>query len=200
MAIDPLVLELLDEVQSGRTPEDACAGRPELLGEVRERLAKFAQVRDELDALFPEPGAAGPVRNSAAQPASLPEIPGHDVESVLGRGGMGVVYKARHCRLNRPVAVKMMLAGGYAGPPELARFYREAEAVAALGHPNIVQVHEVGDLDGLPYFTMEYVEGGSLAQRLAGTPLPAREAAALAGDPGRGRPSRHTRAGSSTAT
>ncbi len=179
MPIDPLVLELLDEVQSGRTPEVACASRPELLGEVRERLAQFAQVRDEIEALFPEPGAARPVRTPEAQPSSLPEVPGHDVESVLGRGGMGVVYKARHRRLNRPVAVKMMLAGGYAGPPELARFYREAEALAALGHPNIVQVHEVGDLDGLPYFTMEYVEGGSLALKLADTPLPTREAAAL---------------------
>src|SRR5262249_14879393 len=88
-------------------------------------------------------------------------------------------YKARHVRLNRPVAIKMMLHGGYAGPPELARFFREAEALAAVGHPNIVQIHEVGDLDGLPYFTMEYVQGGTLAERLGGVPLPAAQAAPL---------------------
>ena len=107
---------------------------------------------------------------------------------MLGRGGMGVVYKARHRRLNRPVALKMLLAGAYARPEELERFLREAEAVAGLRHPNIVQVYEVGDLDGRPYFTMEFVEGGSLAQKLAGTPLPAGEAAALLASAGRGRP------------
>ena len=73
----------------------------------------------------------------------------------------------------------MVLAGAYAGPHERERFQREAEAVARLQHPNIVQVHDVGDADGRPYFTMEFVEGGSLAQKLAGTPQPAREAAAL---------------------
>ena len=92
---------------------------------------------------------------------------------------MGVVYRARHLRLNRFVALKMLLAGAFARPEERDRFLREAQALAALGHPNVVQVHEFGELDGLPYFTMEYVEGGSLTQKLAGTPLPASEAAAL---------------------
>src|SRR6516162_3981396 len=92
---------------------------------------------------------------------------------------MGVVYKAWHRRLNRAVALKMLLAGPYARPEELERFLREAEAVAGLRHANVVQVYDVGDLDGRPYFTMEYVEGGSLAQKLAGTPQPADQAAAL---------------------
>src|SRR4029077_1547539 len=92
---------------------------------------------------------------------------------------MGIVYKARHLRLNRLVALKMLITGAYAGPHERARFQREAEAVAGLRHANIVQVYDVGDHEGWPYFTMELLEGGSLAQALAGTPQPARQTAAL---------------------
>ncbi len=104
---------------------------------------------------------------------------GYIAGAVIGRGGMGVVYKARHLRLNRDVAVKMMLNGGYAGVPELARFQHEAEALAALQHPNVVQIHDVGESGGLPYFTMELVDGGNLAQKLGGVPQSARDAAAL---------------------
>src|SRR5262249_49975582 len=111
--------------------------------------------------------------------ADLPRIRGYEVQEVLGRGGMGVVYKAWHRRLHRPVAVKMLLAGAYAQPQELERFLREAETVAGLHHANLVQVYDMGDLDSRPYFTMEYVEGGSLAQKLAGAPQPADQAAAL---------------------
>jgi tRNA A-37 threonylcarbamoyl transferase component Bud32 len=139
----------------------------------------------ELDALFPPPPtlpAEGTPRyfSDAGWPgAGLPQISGYEVEAVLGLGGMGVVYKARQLRLNRPVALKMLLAGAYAGPGERERFRREAEAVAGLRHPNVVQVYDVGDADGRPFFTMELMEGGSLAQQLAGTPQPARQAAAL---------------------
>src|SRR5262245_46469701 len=138
-------------------------------------------VEAELDALFPTPGHDSEADVSAARPAGgdLPRIPGYEVEALLGRGGMGVVYKARHRRLNRFGALKMLLAGAYAGPNERARFQREAEAVAGLRHPNIVQVYDVGDHEGWPYFTMELLEGGSLAQALAGTPQPAQKAAAL---------------------
>ncbi|HEY1191795.1 MAG TPA: serine/threonine-protein kinase, partial [Gemmata sp.] len=110
---------------------------------------------------------------------SWPAVPGYEIECVLGRGGLGVVYKARHLTLKRTVALKMMLSGGHSGPSELARFSIEAETVARLQHPNIVQIHEVGAADGHPYCALEFVAGGTLADQLKGRPVPAGEAAAL---------------------
>jgi WD40 repeat protein len=92
---------------------------------------------------------------------------------------MGVVYKARHVGLDRVVALKMILSGAHAGSAELGRFRAEAQAVARLQHPNIVQVHEVGEHAGRPFFSQEFVEGGSLDRRLGGVPQAPREAAAL---------------------
>jgi serine/threonine protein kinase len=109
----------------------------------------------------------------------LPTLPGYEVLEELGRGGMGAVYKARHLALHRLVALKVVLTGAHASPEERARFRREAEAVARLQHPNIVQIHDVGEHDGLPYLALEYVAGDNLAQRLQGTPWPARQAAEL---------------------
>jgi serine/threonine protein kinase/Flp pilus assembly protein TadD len=111
---------------------------------------------------------------------SLPTVPGFEVLSELGRGAMGVVYKARHLRLNRLAALKMILAGAHAGSGERARFETEARAVARLQHPHIVQIHEIGEQDARPFLCMELVSGGSLAEKLAAGPLPFRQAAELA--------------------
>src|SRR5262249_14145177 len=96
-----------------------------------------------------------------------------------GRGGMGVVYQARHLGLQRTVALKMVLTGSQARPKDLARFHAEAAVIARLQHPNIVQIYDVGEAAGRPYFVLEFVAGGSLAQHLQGRPQPVRQAAQL---------------------
>lgn len=110
----------------------------------------------------------------------LPTVAGYEVLGALGRGGMGVVYRAWHTRLHRLVALKMIRAGAHAEPEELSRFRTEAEAVARLQHPNIVPIYEIGDHDGQPFLALEYVDGCSLAEKLKGTPLPPQVAARLA--------------------
>src|SRR5262245_54013490 len=179
MPDEPRVQELLAELfDREATPEEVCGACPELLPVVRGRWRQICRARTELDALLPIwPHGAPPTMPPEELP--LPQVLGYEVESVLGRGGMGVVYRARHLKLNRTVALKTLLAGAYAGPAERARFQREAEAVAGLCHANIVQVYEVGEHEGRPYFTMELIDGGSLAQKLAAAPPTVRWAAEL---------------------
>ena len=140
--------------------------------------------REALSTVTHQPATGiGEAPSSPAGPttgeAPLPSIPGYEMEGVLGRGGMGVVYKARQTSLKRLVAVKVIRCAAQAGPDELQRFRTEAEAVAHLQHPNIVQIYEVGEQCGSPYCVLEFVDGGSLAQKLAGRPLPSVEAARL---------------------
>ncbi|HEY7310978.1 MAG TPA: tetratricopeptide repeat protein [Gemmataceae bacterium] len=126
------------------------------------------------------PRSDGCVTQPALPPArdELPSVPGYQILEELGEGGMGVVYKARHLALKRLVALKMIRAAR-AGRKARERFRLEAESIARLQHPNIVQIYEVGECDGWPFFSLEYMEGGSLDGRLDGRPLDARQVAEL---------------------
>ena len=129
----------------------------------------------ESSAAPPDPGETNPPAGSE----TLPNVPGYEIREILGWGGMGVVYRAWQQGLSRSVAIKMVHAGAQASPAVLARFRVEAEAVARLKHPHIVQIHDVGQQAGSPYLVLELVEGDSLARRLAGTPQPVAWAAGL---------------------
>jgi len=183
--LPPTVVERIDEVcdrfeaawKAGQQPRvedylDAEAGpaREALLQELL-RVDAHYQWR-----MHPLPTVA---RGTVVPPRDGPIVAGYEVLGELGRGGMGVVYLARQLRPHRLVALKMISAGANAGARELERFRREADAVAQFQHPHIVQVYEVGEQDGHPFFALEYVGGGSLDRYLAGTPQPPHAAAQL---------------------
>jgi WD40 repeat protein/serine/threonine protein kinase len=125
------------------------------------------------------------VSRPASPRRTWPRVEGYEILDVLGQGAMGVVYKARQSGLKRLVALKVILSGAHASDADLARFRTEAEAAARLQHPNIVQVHDIGEWHpesggrSLPYLALEYVEGGSLATYMKGAPQPPRFAAEL---------------------
>ncbi len=194
---DERLAELLDSLfvgaERGETPDfDAVArAHPDLVDELRQ-LWGTAQVADHLAELSRN-DANSSGANDSGGPRTNPglgrtgtcagpvpqRIGDYDVEGELGRGGMGIVFKARQRSLGRTVALKMVLRGELATEVEMRRLRAEAESAARLSHPNIVPVYEVGEHDGQPFFSMKLVEGTTLAHRLADGPLPPREAARL---------------------
>ncbi len=130
--------------------------------------------------LLPALSAAGRPTPRADPRGPPPELPGYEILDEIGRGGMGIVYRAWQVRPGRLVALKMIAPEASADPQEaMARFVTEAEAVGRLQHPHIVPIYEMGEHQGRPYFSMELVEGSNLDRRLGGAPQPLREAAAL---------------------
>jgi serine/threonine-protein kinase len=180
-----LLSDLADRARRGEPADVEAAARdhPDLAVELRDlwAAARFAA------AFAPRPGTPLPdpdaTRDDPRRPPPVPALPrdygDYELLAELGRGGMGVVYKARQKNLGRLVALKMVLHGDLATSAERARFKSEAEVVARLKHPNIVAVHEVGEHDGQAFFTMPYVEGTTLARRAAEGPLAPAEAARL---------------------
>ena len=179
MADNDRLLDVLvrwEEARAAGRPiavETLCPDDRTLQEAVRQRIdqrERFRRWWAPTQSIEPPLGAVAP---------SAGQLEGLEILEVLGQGGMAVVYKARQRKLDRLVAVKMILAGAHAGPEERSRFCHEAEAIACLHHPNIVEIYEVGEKDSAPYVVLELVRGGSLAKVLDGTPLPARRAAEL---------------------
>ncbi len=147
------------------------------------RFAKALRIQAAFHFAISQPRDPGPKRDRDREPdipsTDLPQLPGFEVIRELGSGGMGVVYEAYQIGLKRRVAVKMVRAGPRAGSEVEARFRKEAEAAARLHHPNIVEIHDIGEFEGRPFFTLELVEGGDLSREMAGVPMSPRRAAQL---------------------
>src|SRR5262245_3200338 len=177
-----LVSELTDRVQRGEAIDldTECTKNPQFASDLRELwgVIVVAPAAGSSSALvqptmpvtheFPSDSFQLPVR-----------FGDYELTDELGRGGMGVVYRASQVSLGREVAVKMILRGQFASRIDRERFEIEAQSAAKLDHPGIVPVYEVGEIDSRPYFSMKYVAGVTLAQRLAAGPLPSREAARI---------------------
>jgi tetratricopeptide (TPR) repeat protein/tRNA A-37 threonylcarbamoyl transferase component Bud32 len=187
--LDEILAAYLEATGAGWAPDRAHLLRcyPHLADDLNRFFAGQDAVDDAATALRaetprPKPGLAATLGCPVVDPPAaggVPQVPGYDVHQEVGRGGMGVVYKARHRTLGRVVALKLMIAGAHAAEADRNRFRAEATAVARLNHPNVVQIHEIGEHAGIPYLALEFCDGGSLADKLGGTPLPPRDAAGL---------------------
>src|SRR5262245_6124672 len=183
-AVKPLI-EDLRAVKRWLAGPDSARGVPETLASKERKPAPPADIADTRDtyATRPTPDAEAVKPADLARAEGLPPVPGYEILGELGRGGMGVVYKARHVALRRVVALKMIL--GAAGDEERRRFKGETEAVARLHHPHIVQIYEVGEWraggtgPAQPYCALEFIDGGSLDRLIRGTPQSPRDSAEL---------------------
>ena len=186
---DAAVAEYLEAIERGAPPdlEEFLARHVDAGDALREFLADY----QALECLSPRlaPATAASAHTTGRMPVGkyprleLPRVFGNfELLEEIARGGMGIVYKARQMKPGRTVALKMILAGQLASDADVERFYAEAQSVATLDHANIVPVFEVGNCDGHHYFSMGYVEGESLSERLARGPLMAREAATIIRD------------------
>lgn len=176
--LDDLLLVWEDAQLRGQalSVENLCATCPELSEPLRQRIGIIKAITPVLD-LTPfreeDQGEPEPLEKI------LGSLPGYELLEEVGRGGTAVVYKARQVGLNRLVALKMILAGPYAGEVALARFQKEARTVAQLRHPHIVEIYDLGSHQGCPYFVLEFMESGNLANFLGGRIPPFKQTAAL---------------------
>ena len=201
--VNEAIAAYLEAVEQGEKPDLAqfLADHADIAAELNSFFANqslIRQVAGDVPESRPQPAQSGNTPAQAGSPSDPDEatitFQQRDVPSPKGvlsyfgdyeliqeiaRGGMGVVFKARQVTLNRIVAVKMILGGHLAGPEDVQRFHTEAEAAAQLDHPGIVPIYEVGEKDGQHYFSMGFVEGQSLAKRVAEGPLEARDAAEM---------------------
>jgi tetratricopeptide (TPR) repeat protein len=170
--LDAVIAEYLLACEAGRAPDrrELLSRHPELRAELLAFFADhdgFHRMAVPLRALAPDAATPPAAGRTVAAPVQLPcPFGGYELLEEVGRGGMGVVYRARQAAPQRVVALKMILGGRFASPADLERFRREADLVAGLDHPNIVPIYEVGEHQGQHYFTMKLVEGGNLAQHL----------------------------------
>jgi eukaryotic-like serine/threonine-protein kinase len=182
-----LLAEMIENASQGRIPDiDAAIRRNPKIGDELRELWQTAQLADELaratevDATIDHSPAVGLARGESSVAGAAPTRIGDcELLQELGRGGMGVVYCARHVPLDAIVALKILRNASAASAVDLARFRAEASSAARLSHPNIVPVYDVGLHEGQPYFIMRIINGQSLARRLADGPIPARDAATL---------------------
>jgi serine/threonine protein kinase len=178
--IDELMLRWESARQQGNdpTPEEICADCPQFVDDLRRRIRAVTDMEQVFGLTDLDPLKTMPAPGQHAELGPLPNIPGYEIVRIIDQGGMGIVYEATEIKLGRTVAIKM-LPGMRMRPKLVARFRSEAEAMARLQHPNFVQIFAVGEINGQPYYAMEYVAGGSLAELLKTKPPPPRRTAEL---------------------